>query len=45
VKEVENEYISVNYLVQFENGELLFRVVFEEDDESYKVERIWFSNP
>jgi hypothetical protein len=45
VMEVEGGYMSVNYLVQFENGELLYRVVFDEDDETHKVEGVWFNNP
>lgn len=44
VLEDEN-YISVNYLVEFEGGKLIFRVVFEKGDESHRVQGVWFNNP
>ena len=41
----DDSYVSVNYRARFEAGELIFRVVFKKDDESHKVEGVWFNNP
>jgi len=41
----DEDYISVNYLVQFEGGKLIFRVVFGKGDESHQVQGVWFNNP